>query len=139
MKSKVTPNKIAIADIWKQPDSYFQELQVRNNEIYSRWMMGVSVATLTEEFALDRSQIYRIIYKYNKPSKRKEAKCVYPALKKWMKDNDTDIASFAKKIHISPNTIWRILRGDSCTKYIIDEILNATGLKYEELFRREDV
>ena len=69
-------------------------------------------------------------------------KCVYPRIRKYMNDNKINMSKLTVML-FGENTTWdyakvrKALKGENCTKYIIDGILKVTGMTYEEAFFQE--
>ena len=61
---------------------------------------------------------------------------VYTGIAKWIADNKLSLKEFTEKVGVSStNHLSAILRGEyNTSKTMIDKILAATGLTYEEAF-----
>ena len=72
----------------------------------------------------------------------KETACVYDGLRNWMNKYGFKISNLLLIMgYDAPcrQTMYRYLRGDeSMTKNVIDAILTATGMTYEQAFMRAD-
>lgn len=69
-------------------------------------------------------------------------RCCYPALRDVIAHRfDGSIRAFAHHCGLRENTVYYLLSGraSSPNRDLIDAVLSATGLTYEEAFRREDV
>jgi DNA-binding phage protein len=66
--------------------------------------------------------------------------CVYPAIRQAISQRYGTIRAFSEQTGLSPNTLYYILSGrvNRPRKDAADAILLATGLTYEEAFRREE-
>jgi transcriptional regulator with XRE-family HTH domain len=68
--------------------------------------------------------------------------CVYPVLRNWLNENKVSKAELLRRMGRVPcekssNTLRSYLRGETYPlKGYIDDLLQATGLTYEELFWR---
>lgn len=63
---------------------------------------------------------------------------VYPAICKWMRENNITVPDFASKSGIDLTSCYKILSGRAePRKTNIDKILAVTGGKYETTFERE--
>lgn len=64
---------------------------------------------------------------------------VYRGIELWMQRTQTSLVQLAERTGISAGTLGQLLKGrtESPRKDTIDRILAATGLTYEEAFRRE--
>lgn len=137
--STVTPSKIEISAFWEQQLAQEQKRNEDRERAYSLWKMGVSVKTIAKDLGLTINQVYYAINNHNHPVQSKRTKCIYPNMYGWLMANNLNYEKLAEMTQISANTLSRLLQGENCTKYVIDELIKVTGLKYEELFYREDV
>lgn len=63
---------------------------------------------------------------------------VYPAIGKWMRENNVSVCDFASKSGIDLTSCYKLLSGRTePRKTNIDRILAVTGGKYENTFVRE--
>lgn len=71
--------------------------------------------------------------------------CVYQGLRKWMNENSITCAELTRRIwgHMLTNNYARLhkcLKGEIYPrKPMIDKLIEITGLKYEELFSKEEI
>ena len=62
---------------------------------------------------------------------------IYPAISKWFKEHNMSFEAMAKGRGVTGAGIKYVLRGQrGGTKKIIDAVLDATGMTYEEAFKR---
>lgn len=74
----------------------------------------------------------------NKRTKRSLEEYIYPNIAVWMMANDMPIMEFAAKLDIAHMTFKKYMTGKrEPTKYMIDKILDVTGMTYEEAFAHE--
>lgn len=69
-------------------------------------------------------------------------RCCYPALRHVISTRfDNSIRAFAQHCGVRVNAMYYLLSGRSVSpnKELVDTVLVATGLTYEEAFRREEV
>lgn len=69
-----------------------------------------------------------------------QIQCVYPAIRRAIADRYGTVRAFSQQTGLSSNTLYYIFSGRvACpSKKVADAILLATGLTYEEAFRREE-
>lgn len=66
-------------------------------------------------------------------------KVIYPAIKEWLRLNQTSIHQLSKQSGLSATYLYRILYGKCLPGgKAIKSILSITGLTYEEAFRVDD-
>ena len=88
---------------------------------------GVSKQYISQELTIERERKRSI-----------SAKCIYPNLKNFMRQNRLTGKSFAKKTGICYPTLCRVLSGETdAHKKTIDRILEYTGFSYDQAFSRE--
>lgn len=64
-------------------------------------------------------------------------KRIYPNVDRWMRINDVDCVALAKQMGVVHGTVYHMLSGGNPTKFVIDRLLEVTGLTYEQAFREE--
>ena len=101
---------------------------------------GASYQEVADELGTTRQNVQQT-YKYlfdNKMAVR-EGSCVYPNIYKWLKTNRVSKAEMARRMGISNPQFSRILSAKgTTTKERIDQILEITGLTYEEAFTKKE-
>lgn len=90
-----------------------------SKEYVRQCMPPVMCGTNKREFAVDR--------------------IIYPALKEYMKERGLSLNGFSRLVNMYPQTAKNVLLGkNDPQKRIIDSILSATGLTYEQAFKVDD-
>lgn len=117
----------------------------RYEEMIALREQGLSYAEIGKRFHYSKQRVYQIIggadIRYFKPITEKQ--CVYVGIRNWMNENKVNRTQLIRKIwgYTEPELHHRLnltLRGCDCRKNMIDKLLSATGLTYEEAFMRED-
>ena len=100
---------------------------------------GVSLSKIAKDYGVSRGAIVFHCDKAgitDKIKKRGKHKTLYKNLENVLLEKYGEKEIAAQKIGIANNTLGRILRGETKTrKDIIDALLEATGLTYEEAFK----
>lgn len=103
---------------------------------------GLTAAQIAQKYGVSRQAVASAVGKYD-PFAYKivtEEQCVYPLWRGWMNAHKISRAELCRRMgHVGAGmNISRLsayMRGtQSPPKFIIDKLLRATGLKYEELF-----
>ena len=116
----------------------------RNQKMEECRLNGMTYAKIAAEFGLSKQRVYQIIGGHRgKIVSIKESQCVFPELRKYLIENNISINALTRKIYgsVEPGnrqTISILLKGDNSHKCIIDKVLKATGLTYEQAFYREE-
>ena len=72
-----------------------------------------------------------------------EKGCVYPNLRRWLNENKISAAELLRRMYLDPahgniERLRNVMRGRSSPrKDYIDRLIEATGMKYEKLFKEE--
>lgn len=106
---------------------------------------GMTYAQIAEKYGVSKQTVGQVCGKAQPYMFRAVTEnCVYPNLRRWMNDNKVSIKELLRMMGKTPyvNTCKNMsgyLRGENDPpKVIIDDMLKATGLTYEEMFYRED-
>ena len=97
-------------------------------------MYGVSKQTVGQICGKGQPYMFRAV----------SERCVYPNLRRWMNDNKVSVKELLRRMGKTAYTstcdsMGSYLRGEhDPPKVIIDAMLKATGMTYEEMFYRED-
>lgn len=105
--------------------------------IYTKRLDGATIQQLSEEYGVPREVIraYVLPGKASSIPTKVERSCIYPNISAWMADQMHSYSSFAKQLDVRYETLWNALTGTtSPNKRLIDAILCATGMSYEEAF-----
>lgn len=100
---------------------------------------GATYQEVADKFGVSRQYIHKVVDGFweSKHSVRK-SKCIYPNIHAWLKRNRMTQGEFGTKIGVHQGHIWRLLSGTTkLTKDRIDQILEITGMSYEEAFKTE--
>ena len=124
-----------------------RETTARNAQMIADRESGMTYQQIGEKHGVSRQYVGNICgrctpYKFRYVT---ENGCVYPNLRKWMNDNKVTRTEFVRRLGLinSPNHYSMRVR-DYMTgrcdppKWMIDRMLDATNLTYEQLFYRED-
>lgn len=110
-------------------------------KMFSMRLDGASLQEIGDEFGVTREYIRQII---QEPERRARPRgelcgCIYPNIKAWAIRNRHPYSHIARLCGYSNTTVvWNALTGRSNpTKKVIDKILDATGMTYEEAFATE--
>lgn len=108
-------------------------------ESYYMRLEGYTLQEIADKFGVTKQSICNSLPSGAVRQYRSNKKSIYPALSIWMFSNGISAKSFAGLVGVSYSTILKILDGvQTPGKDTIDEILKATGLKYEEAFSTEE-
>jgi transcriptional regulator with XRE-family HTH domain len=107
---------------------------------------GLTAAQIAAKYGVSRQAVCSAVGRYDPFAFTyiEKHQCVYPIWRKWMNSNKVSRAELCRRMGISgaSENILRIsayMRGTNYpTKRVIDRLLEATGLTYEELFCEEE-
>lgn len=109
-------------------------------EAYRMRLEGATLRECAEKFGVSREYIRQITPPVETHPRRRRAydSCIYPNIKEWMYQNRYSYYAFSKILDCSPASVYNVLMGKSSpNKKLIDKILDATGMSYEEAFKTE--
>ena len=110
-------------------------------EMFQLRIEGRSLQEIGDRFGITRERARQILNKpyANKPHAGGIAtRCVYPAIRRYLKTNVISQKDFAERIGVSNSGLTNVLLGKRLPKKrMIDKILSETGLTYEEAFRTD--
>lgn len=116
--------------------------KMTNNDKIAMFKMRLEGATYEEiakEFGVTRQHIHQIMSKVVREKHPKfNDKIVYPNIRKWLEEKELTINKFAKLHGLNYVTILNALKRDEMSTKTANQILKATGLTYEEAFRKEE-
>jgi len=105
--------------------------------IYTKRLDGATLRQLAEEYGVSQNAIRTVVTpsKVSSIPTKVERSCIYPNISSWMADQMYSYSSFAKQLDVRYETLRNALTGTtSPNKWLIDAILCATGMSYEEAF-----
>ena len=108
-------------------------------EAYAMRLDGYALQEIADKFGVSRQRIQQIIGPGSGHSVRRPNPCMkYPNIGKWLIENKMTQCGLANKSGIASAYLSNILLGKiNPGKKIIDKILLATGMTYEEAFKEE--
>lgn len=95
---------------------------------------GKTRSEIAEELSLSYGYISKVL-KDNGLGVETERNVLFPAVKEWMASEKITFAAIAKKSGYSRSYVYNSLSGGTLNKYIIDAILQMSGMTYEEAFK----
>lgn len=97
---------------------------------------GISVLEISERMGYAPDTVR---YALSNPERSLKQDIIFPQLRKYIAENcESSVSRFAKECKISGSTMVSILDGShDVMKKNIDKILCATGMSYEQAFKRE--
>lgn len=107
-------------------------------EAYRMRLNGSSLKECADKFGVTREYIRQITPPVETCARRRSSyeTCIYPNLKKWLYENRYSYSSFAKLLAVSAMSVYNALKGKvDPHKKLIDKILDATEMSYEEAFK----
>ena len=114
-------------------DEEIAEMQQMRND-------GYTLKEIAEKYHVTISTVgYNTRGKTRNLARNRVDAYIYPNISKWLVDNNLSICNAAKMMDINNCTLNSLLLGTRTnpTKFVIDAILKATGLTYEQAFREE--
>lgn len=115
----------------------------RINQMEAMFEQGMTYAEIGRAVGVSRQRVYQLIGGNRKYYiKITKEGCVYDGIREWMNKNKVSRADLVRKVYgfYCPDryaVISKALKGVDTHKHIIDGILRATGLTYEEAFKVE--
>lgn len=109
-------------------------------EAYRMRLEGATLKECAEKFGVSREYIRQITPPVEIHPRRRSIydSCIYPNIKEWMYQNEYSYYAFSKLLGCTPASVYNVLMGKSSpNKKLIDKILDATGMSYEEAFKTE--
>lgn len=106
---------------------------------------GMTYQQIADKYGVSRQAVGQVCGKWNPHNfKVVTGKCVYPNLRKWQNDNKVSQKELVRRMGLTAyaGTCTQISAYTTGLtdppKYIIDKMIEVTGLPYEVLFYRED-
>lgn len=116
----------------------------------NRWQMiddreaGMSYREIAEKHGVSTQYVSQVVSTYNPKNFRfiTPKGCIYPNLRKWLNDNQISLAELLRRMYLDPahgniERLRNVMRGSNPRKDYIDRLIEATGMKYEKLFKEE--
>ena len=86
-----------------------------------------------------RKGVKAVLSEYQRLTKAVRNQIIYPTILQYMLDRKLSILDFARMCDVSDSALRCFLCGaNNGSKVMVDQILMATGLKYEDAFARKD-
>lgn len=117
----------------------------------NKWKMledreaGMTYKEIAEKHGVSRQYVAVVVGKYDPAHFRfiSEKGCVYPNLRRWMNENRVSATDLLRRMHLEPlsenaSRLKNVMRGHgNPRKDYIDRLIEATGMKYEKLFKED--
>lgn len=107
-------------------------------QAYSMWLNGNSFSEIGKHFGVSRQYIQTLWPGSGTRALHRETLNKYPAIKKWMFENDMVIADLSKEMQINKSTIYRSLKEGDFEHKFGAKFLKISGMTYNEAFAREE-
>lgn len=105
-------------------------------EMFRMRLEGATLQEVADKFGITREYVRQLVPGIEGKEIKRRA-IVYPAILKWFQENELNYCSFGRMCGLSNVAVNDILTGNrSPRKDSIDAILKATGMTYEEAFRK---
>lgn len=117
----------------------------RKEQMREMFSQGMNYSEIGKKFGISRQRVYQLIggsYRNNFRAIKPEA-CVYVEIRKFLNENHISINKFTRMVFGCYENRYRknlcnLLKGEDGFKSVIDKVLVATGLTYEQAFKRSD-
>lgn len=105
-------------------------------EMFSMRLEGYSLQRIGDRYGISRERVRQILSRATSPQTPKKGQCIYPNFRSWLEEQGISINGFSKMIgKEKPTRLYHVLSGRVFPKKNeIDEMLEATGMTYEEFF-----
>lgn len=117
----------------------------------NRWQMvedrdaGMTYKQIAEKHGVSHQYVSQVVSTYNPKNFRfiTPTGCIYPNLRKWMNDNQVGTSELLRRMYLEPlqgnvERLRAVMQGHrNPRKDYIDRMIEATGMKYEKLFKEE--
>ena len=107
-------------------------------EAYRMRLNGASLKECADKFGVTSEYIRQITPPVETHARRRSSydTCIYPNLSKWLYENRYSYNRFAKLLSVTPASVFNALTGKvEPSKKLLDKILDATEMSYEEAFK----
>ena len=100
---------------------------------------GYSLQDIADMEGITRQAVHQSLCGVFRPKSLERV--VYPALRKWMLDNELTIAGLNRRLELSTTgathtKTMSFLEGKRFDKFLVDGVLRESGMTYEEAFKR---
>lgn len=105
---------------------------------YRMRLNGASLEECAKKFGVSREYIRQITPPVETHARRRSnyETCIYPKIKEWLYQNRYSYSAFSKLLDYSTMSVYNALTGKVVpSKTLIDKILDATEMSYEEAFK----
>ena len=107
-------------------------------QAYKMLLDGCTLQQVGDKFGVSRQRIAQLFPVKRLRREMASESCIFPNIAKWMERNDYGYMDIARMCNFPHNTIQYALKHDAnITKLLIDRILKATGMTYEEAFYKD--
>lgn len=107
-------------------------------EAYRMRLEGYTLQEIADKFKCSRQYIQLELGNTGKASNVTRSSCIYPNIFSFQRKNNINIFEFSELTGFSQPSVSRYLKGKSDPpKKFIDAVLNATGMSYEEAFKKD--
>lgn len=105
----------------------------KKQQIIELYLSGKSKDEILEVVQTTKRYVFHVVYEYGKSFVAERV--IFPSVKMWMRNNEITYKDIAEKAGYRSNVIVKALTGfQPPNKYIIDAILQMSGMTYEEAF-----
>lgn len=110
-------------------------------EMFRMRLEGASLQEIADAYGVTREYVRQLVPPVANQARRRSdySSCIYPVIAKWLFENRVSYFAFSLLCGTAQMRMYNALTGRvSPTKDTIDRILDATGLTYEEAFRKQE-
>lgn len=108
---------------------------------YAMRLDGATLQEVADALGVSREYIRQITPPVETHGRRRSSYdgCIFPNIANWLYDNRYSYNRFAKLVASNSMSVYRALVGQTdMPKKLIDKILDATGMTYEEAFAKDN-
>lgn len=105
---------------------------------------GMKLEDIARKHGVSRTRVTQILGRQCAKNYQPVQKCPWPELKRWMNENKISRMELTRRLYGNGHSgnvakVQAMIRGEKePRKWMIDKLLEITGLKYEVLFREEE-
>jgi transcriptional regulator with XRE-family HTH domain len=120
--------------------------ETRRQRILDDRDAGMTQREIAERYGVSRQYVSQVCSKYN-PIRFKvitKTGCIYPNWRRWINEEKCSRGELLRRMNLVPESenytrLSCYMRGElSPRKYVIDKLLDITGMTYEKMFAMED-
>ncbi len=101
---------------------------------------GFSYQEIADKFGVSRQRVQQIIPNVGRTCTSTSEKCIYEGLSHYLSKNRITAKKLADVVGIRYATMMGKLKGEHPFNIVeIEKILEFTGMKYEDLFKKKDI